>query len=132
MGNVREATTWSLGNAVGLAVLTVVIGLGTSTCGGATRPTSRGPIVAPGDVASAEAFYNTGLRHFERGEYALAAAAFDRAIAANPAHAYAYYYGGRAYSEQGQTARHDAHRPPHDDRCTTVTCPLHQRFMSGT
>ena len=97
----------SPGNAVGLVTLSIVIGLGglgTIACGGATRSTSRGPIVAPGDVATADAFYNTGREHFQREEYALAAEAFDRAIAANPTHAYAYYYGGRAYSEQGQTA----------------------------
>jgi Tfp pilus assembly protein PilF len=86
-----------------MATLSVVIGLGTLSCGGTTRSTSRGPIVAPEDATSAEASYNAGLQHFQREEYALAAEAFDRAIAANPNHAYAYYYAGRAYSEQQQT-----------------------------
>jgi tetratricopeptide (TPR) repeat protein len=45
-----------------------------------------------------------GRGHALRGEPEQAAAAFDRAIEADPRLAYAYYYGALAYNTLGQTA----------------------------
>lgn len=63
------------------------------------------PVDAAAQVNDFPALYQLGLVQAKREEWAAAAATFERAAAANPSFAYAYYYAGLAWSRVKQVDR---------------------------